>query len=31
VKAFDTIMDETKNLKGRVWATSSELIKQAMS
>jgi len=31
VKAFDTIMDETKNLKGRVWATSGELIKQAMS
>jgi hypothetical protein len=24
-------MDETKNLKGRVWATSGELIKQAMS
>ncbi len=31
VNAFDTIMDETKNLKGRVWATSGELIKQAMS
>ncbi len=31
VKAFDTIMDETKNLSGRVWATSAELIKQAMS
>jgi ornithine--oxo-acid transaminase len=31
VKAFDTIMDETHNLKGRVWATSGELIKQAMS
>jgi 4-aminobutyrate aminotransferase-like enzyme len=31
VKAFDTIMDETHNLKGRVWATSAELIKQAMS
>jgi 4-aminobutyrate aminotransferase-like enzyme len=31
VKAFDTIMDETKNLKGRVWATSGELIKQALS
>jgi len=31
VKAFDTIMDETRNLKGRVWATSGELIKQAMS
>jgi len=31
VRAFDTIMDETKNLKGRVWATSGELIKQAMS
>jgi hypothetical protein len=24
-------MDETRNLKGRVWATSGELIKQAMS
>ncbi|KAF0107906.1 MAG: ornithine/acetylornithine aminotransferase [Anaerolineaceae bacterium] len=31
VQAFDTIMDETKNLKGRVWATSGELIKQAMT
>jgi ornithine--oxo-acid transaminase len=31
VDAFDNIMDETKNLKGRVWATSGELIKQAMS
>jgi len=31
VQAFDTIMDETRNLKGRVWATSGELIKQAMS
>lgn len=31
VSAFDTIMDETKNLKGRVWATSGELIKQAMT
>jgi acetylornithine/succinyldiaminopimelate/putrescine aminotransferase len=31
VNAFDTIMDETHNLKGRVWATSAELIKQAMS
>jgi ornithine--oxo-acid transaminase len=31
VKAFDTILDETKNLKGRVWATSGELIKQAMN
>ena len=30
VKAFDTILDETKNLKGRVWATSGELIRQAM-
>jgi ornithine--oxo-acid transaminase len=28
--AFDQIMDETTNLKGRVWATSGELIKQAM-
>jgi len=31
IKAFDTIMEETRNLKGRVWATSGELIKQAMS
>jgi 4-aminobutyrate aminotransferase-like enzyme len=30
VNAFDQIMEETKNLKGRVWATSGELIKQAM-
>jgi ornithine--oxo-acid transaminase len=29
--AFDQIMDETKNIRGRVWATSGELIKQAMS
>ena len=31
VKAFDMVMDETKNLRGRVWATSTELIKQAIS
>jgi acetylornithine/succinyldiaminopimelate/putrescine aminotransferase len=31
IKAFDTILDETKNLNGRVWATSGELIKQAMN
>jgi len=31
VKAFDTIMAETRDLRGRVWATSGELIKQAMS
>lgn len=31
VNAFDAIMDETKNLNGRVWATSGELIKQAMN
>jgi len=31
VSAFDTILDETKNVRGRVWATSGELIKQAMS
>jgi len=31
VNAFDQVMDETRNLKGRVWATSGELIKQAMS
>ena len=31
VNAFDTIMGETQNVRGRVWATSTELIKQAMS
>lgn len=31
VQAFDQIMEETRNLKGRVWATSGELIKQALS
>jgi acetylornithine/succinyldiaminopimelate/putrescine aminotransferase len=31
VAAFDAVMDETKNVRGRVWATSGELIKQAMS
>lgn len=31
VSAFEQIMEETKNLKGRVWATSGDLIKQAMS
>jgi len=31
VKAFDQIMEETKNVKGRVWATSTSLIKQAMT
>ena len=31
VNAFDAIMEETKKLNGRVWATSGELIKQAMS
>ncbi|MEN4042610.1 MAG: aspartate aminotransferase family protein [Anaerolineaceae bacterium] len=31
VNAFDQIMDETRNLSGRVWATSGELIKQAIS
>ncbi len=29
--AFDQIFEETKNLKGRVWVTSTELIKQAMT
>lgn len=29
--AFDQVMDETKNLKGRVWATSAELIRHAMA
>jgi len=28
--ALDAVMEETRNLKGRVWATSGELIKQAM-
>jgi ornithine--oxo-acid transaminase len=31
VNAFDQVMGEAKNIKGRVWATSGELIKQAMS
>jgi 4-aminobutyrate aminotransferase-like enzyme len=31
VNAFDQIMNETKNLKGRVWGMSSSLIKHAMS
>ncbi len=31
VKAFDAVMDDARNLKGRVWATSAELIKQAMA
>jgi ornithine--oxo-acid transaminase len=31
VKAFDVVMEETKNLSGRVWGTSTELIKHAMS
>lgn len=31
VSAFDAVMDETGNLKGRVWATSTTLIKQAMT
>jgi hypothetical protein len=31
VNAFDQVMAETMNLKDRVWATSSELIKQAMT
>ena len=31
VKALDAIMEVTKNLGGRVWATSAELIKKAMS
>jgi 4-aminobutyrate aminotransferase-like enzyme len=31
VKAFDAILEETKNLNGRVWATSGELIKQAIN
>ena len=31
VKAFEAVMSETKKIRGRVWATSAELIKQAMS
>jgi acetylornithine/succinyldiaminopimelate/putrescine aminotransferase len=31
VSAFDAVMSETRNIRGRVWATSAELIKQAMS
>jgi ornithine--oxo-acid transaminase len=31
VNAFDAVMAQTGNLKGRVWAMSTELIKQAMS
>jgi ornithine--oxo-acid transaminase len=30
VSAFDTVMDETKDIRGRVWATSAELIKHAV-
>jgi ornithine--oxo-acid transaminase len=30
VTAFDAVMDETKNGRGRVWATSGELIKHAV-
>jgi acetylornithine/succinyldiaminopimelate/putrescine aminotransferase len=31
VSAFEAVMSETKKIRGRVWATSAELIKQAMS
>ncbi|MBC7265298.1 MAG: aspartate aminotransferase family protein [Chloroflexi bacterium] len=31
VRAFDAVMDDARNLRGRVWATSAELIKQAMA
>jgi len=31
VSAFEVVMSETKKIRGRVWATSAELIKQAMS
>ena len=31
VEAFDAIMDQARNLRGPVWATSAELIKQAVS
>ena len=31
VDAFDSIMDQTRNLKSRVWATSADLIKQAVA
>jgi ornithine--oxo-acid transaminase len=30
VSAFEAVMSETKKIRGRVWATSAELIKQAM-
>jgi len=29
--AFEAVLDETRNIKGKVWATSAELIKQAIS
>jgi len=31
VSAFDAVLEETRNLRGKVWATSAELIKQAVS
>ena len=31
VSAFDVVLEETRNLRGKVWATSAELIKQAVS
>ena len=31
VSALEAVLDETRNIKGKVWATSAELIKQAIS
>jgi 4-aminobutyrate aminotransferase-like enzyme len=31
ISAFDAVMGETRDIRGRVWATSAELIKQAVS
>lgn len=31
VSAFDAVLEETRNLKGKVWATMAELIKHATS
>jgi len=31
VSAFEAVLEETRNIKGKVWATSAELIKQAFS
>jgi len=31
VSAFDAVMDETREIRGKVWASSVDLIKHAMS